>query len=212
RAVALLADYAPSPVATQSYIFVDDVLRQPADPAGWPQTWGIHSLSRGPYVAGSDVQAYYAMDERLVNEPACGHSRKEGLLALPTVSLVTEMENLDIYAMPRERGREFERPVSVEWIDPNGDDGGFQVNAGFRIQGNAGRVEYIPKHSFRLFFRQLYGAAKLNYPLFEDSHVQEFETLVLRGGVNRGFAGDFLEGDRLELREMSTYLRDEWAR
>jgi hypothetical protein len=213
RAVALLPDYAPSPVATQTYIFIDDVLQQPADPAGWPQTWGVHSLTRGPYVAGSDVQADYEMDPRIVNDPAYRDLLVEGLQSLPTISLVTDLANLDIYAMPQARGLEYERPVSVEWIDPTSEDGGFQVNAGFRIQGNAGRVEYMLKHSFRLFFRQSYGAARLNYPLFENSHVSEFETLVLRGGVNRSFAGDFVdEAGNLDLREMTTYLRDEWVR
>jgi hypothetical protein len=213
RAIALLPDHGPAPVMTQSYIFLDDVRNQPADPAGWPETWGIHSLSRGPYVAGTPVEADYAMDARIVNDPTHAPLLEEGLLAIPTISLVTDMANLDIFATPQDRGRETERPVSVEWIDPSGDEAGFQVNAGLRIQGNAGRLEYIPKHSFRLFFRQMYGASKLEYPLFPNSHVQEFETLVLRAGVNRSFAGDFVnENGDLDLREKTTYLRDEWVR
>ncbi|MCC6453344.1 MAG: lamin tail domain-containing protein [Caldilineaceae bacterium] len=213
RAVALLPDYAPSPVTTQSYIFLEDVRNQPAAPPGWPQTWGIHSLSRGPYVEGTPVEADYAMDARVVNDPITGPCLEDGLLAIPTISLVTDQANLDIFATPQARGRETERTVSVEWIDPSSEGDGFQINAGLRIQGNAGRLEYMPKHSFRLFFRQLYGAAKLIYPLFADSHLMEFETLVLRGGVNRSFAGDFVdEAANLDLREKTTYLRDEWVR
>ncbi len=213
RAVALLADYAPSPVVTQSYLFLASVRSQPADPPGWPPTWGVHSLNRGPYLAGAPVEADYAMDPRIVDDSADGDLVGEGLLALPTISLVTDMANLDILATPQMRGRETERPISVEWIDPNGMDHGFQVNAGFRIQGNAGRLEYMPKHSFRLFFRQIYGAAKLNYPLFANSNITEFETLILRGGVNRSFAGDYMdEAGNLDLRQKTTYLRDEWTR
>ena len=213
RAVTLRPDYAPSPVVTQSYIFVESVLQQPADPPGWPTTWGFQPLNRGPFVAGDAVPADYAMDARITDNPIYGNALPDGLLALPSVSLVTDMANLDIFAIPQARGREFERPVSIEWIDPKGADNGFQVNAGFRIQGNAGRLEYIPKHSFRLFFRQLYGAAKLNYPLFATSHITEFETLTLRSGVNRSFAGDFVdEAANLDQREKATYLRDEWAR
>ncbi|HXV44386.1 MAG TPA: CotH kinase family protein, partial [Anaerolineae bacterium] len=96
----------------------------------------------------------------------------------------------------------------VEWIDPTGAGPGFQTNAGIRIQGGAGRWEFIPKHSFRLFFRNEYGAAWLNYPLFADSPVEEFDTLVLRGGVDRSFAGHPDTGD---LRR-STYIEDEWLR
>ena len=213
RAVALLPNYAPSPVVTQSYIFLENVAQQAADPAGWPQTWGVHSLTRGPHVAGTPVEADYAMDARITGDPTARAKLEAGLREIPTLSLVTDMANLDIHATPQARGRDFERPVSIEWIDPNGSDGGFQVNAGIRIQGNAGRLEYMPKHSFRLFFRQSYGAAKLVYPLFENSHIAEFETLTLRGGVNRSFAGDYVdEAANLDLREKTTYLRDEWAR
>lgn len=213
RAVALLPDYAPSPVATHTYIFIDSVVNQNATPPGWPTTWGTHSISRGPYLAGSDVQADYAMDSRITDDPIYRHQLIDGLHEIPTLSLVTDITNLDIYATPQDRGRDFERPVSIEWIDPTGTAASFQVNAGIRIQGNAGRLEYMPKHSFRLFFRQEYGAAKLNYPLFADSHITEFETLVLRGGVNWGFAGDYAdESGRLDQRERATYLRDEWTR
>ena len=215
RAVAFLPDHSPSPVATQSYIFLDDVINQPDDPAGWPQTWGVYSINRGPYVAGAPVEADYAMDARITYNPQYRDLLADGLVAIPSLSLVTDMANLDIYATPQARGRESERPVSVEWIDPTGAQPGFQVNAGIRIQGNAGRLEYMPKHSFRLFFRQQYGAAKLNYPLFPASYVTEFETLVLRGGVNYGFAGDIQDptlGWQIDHRGNTTYLRDEWAR
>ncbi|HXF60761.1 MAG TPA: hypothetical protein VNK95_04045, partial [Caldilineaceae bacterium] len=150
------------------------------------------------------------MDPRVVNDPENGPLLLEGLAAIPTISLVTDMANLDIYADPQARGPETERPVSVEWIDPSGAEPGFQINAGVRIQGGAGRWEHNPKHSFRLFFRRQYGAAKLHYRLFPDSPVTDFDTLVLRGGVNYGFAGDIPEPGQTVNYRNTTYLRDEW--
>jgi hypothetical protein len=212
RAAAFLAGYRPAPVVTRSYLFVDDALAQPADPPGWPITWGTHHIDIGPYQANTPVQADYAMDSRIVDDPLYGPQLRSGLLALPSLSLVLDPAHLDIYADPQTRGPESERPVSVEWIDPSGQEPGFQINAGIRIQGGAGRWEYMPKHSFRLFFKQQYGAAKLNYPLFAGSQVTEFDTLVLRAGVDRGFAGYPSTPEApVDLRQ-TTYTRDEWAR
>jgi hypothetical protein len=211
RAVAFLDGYRPSPAATQSYLFLPDVLAQPAAPSGWPATWGTHRINRGPYHAGAPVEADYAVDTRVVQDAQDGPLLAEGLRSLPSLSLVTDMANLDIYADPQTRGRDTERPVSVEWIEPDGAPG-FQVDAGVRIQGGAGRWEFMPKHSFRLFFRRQYGTAWLNYPLFPDSQVTLFDTLVLRAGVNYGFAGEIPpDGATVDYRR-TTYLRDAWAR
>jgi hypothetical protein len=106
------------------------------------------------------------MDPEIVNDPRYGPTLKDGLLSIPTLSIVTDVQSFKIYANPRERGVDWEEPVSVELIDPSGVGSGFQLNAGIRIQGGAGRWEFMPKHSFRLFFRDKYGASKLKYPLF----------------------------------------------
>lgn len=211
RAVAFLDGYRPSSVATQSYLFLLDVLAQAADPPGWPAAWGTHRISRGPYQAGTPVQADYAMDSRVVGDPQDGPLLAQGLRSIPSLSLVTEMANLDIYADPQARGRETERPVSVEWIEPDGAPG-FQIDAGLRIQGGAGRWEFMPKHSFRLFFRRQYGAPYLDYPVFADAHVTRFDTLVLRAGSDWSFAGYVPEDGRVVDYRKTTYLRDAWAR
>src|SRR5690606_33766357 len=81
-------------------------------------------------------------------------------------------------------------------------------NAGLRIQGGVGRWPRFPKHAFRLFFKGTYGDTKLRYPVFPDSQLAEFDTLVLRTGTYDHFAGDSPMLDR----RLVTYLRDEWAR
>ena len=64
-------------------------------------------------------------------------------VSLPVLSLVTDPahfwdEATGIYVNPEERGREWERPVTVEWLSPEGESG-FSVGAGLRIHGNISR-------------------------------------------------------------------------
>ena len=148
------------------------------------------------------------MDPKVVEDRAYGDRLRDSLLSLPSLSLVTGVENLDIYfADPSARGTEAERPVSVEWIDPTDASAGFQVDAGLRIQGHLGRSELVPKHSLRLLFKKVYGPAQLEYEVFPDSLVDSFDTLVLRAGNNESFAGHPSTKTRL-----ATYAKDEWLR
>ena len=123
------------------------------------------------------------MDPEIVNHPLYQNTIKDALIAIPTLSIVTAAENFDIYTKPEKRGVAWERPVSVELIYPEGDhyQEGFQINAGIRIQGGWGRKGNMPKHPFRLFFKGIYGATKLEYPLFPDSPVESFDTVILSG-------------------------------
>ena len=41
-----------------------------------------------------------------------------------------------------------------------------------------------PKHSFRVLFKDRYGAGKLRFPVFPDSTITNFDTLTLRAGFN----------------------------
>lgn len=208
RAAAFKPGFLPAPVSTQSYIFLDNVLAQPAKPPGFPDTWGQHAVDFLGYHSGELVQADYEMDPTIVNDPRYGPGLKEGLKAIPSLSIVTPIKGFKIYANPRERGVDWEEPVSVELIDPGGAGPGFQINAGIRIQGGAGRWEFMPKHSFRLFFRDRYGTDKLRYPLFPNSPIETFDTLILRAGSDRSFAGHSDAGDQ----RLTTYTHDEWLR
>jgi hypothetical protein len=121
-------------------------------------------------------------------------------LRVPAISLVTATNNLYgrngiMEVNPRnttKRGAAWERPVSVEWIRPDG-EAGFQADCGLRVQGGdyvRGQYNYrttdIPfsKYSFRLYFRGEYGQGRLNYPLFPETTQTSFDTVVLRAGMN----------------------------
>ena len=124
---------------------------------------------------------------------------------LPIISLVTDPVHLwdeatGIYANAQERGRSWERPVTVEWHPPPGEQG-FTVGAGLRIHGNRGRG--AGKQSFRLYFRGEYGPRELAHPLFGAKPGQSFDRLVLRGGFNDTW---FRDGPD------AVYLRDQLIR
>ena len=110
---------------------------------------------------------------------------------LPVLSLVTDPTHLwdeetGIYTNPEERGRSWERPVTVEWLSPEGEVD-FSVGAGLRIHGRSGRL--MAKKSFRLYFRGEYGPRELEYPLFGPEPGQTYDRLVLRAGANDSWLG-----------------------
>jgi hypothetical protein len=202
RAAAFKPNFRPSLIDTHTYIFLDEVLAQPGNPSGFPKTWGGYK--------GVPVTADYEMDPEVVTDPRYADIIEEALTSIPTISIVMNRQNFhDLYANPKRKGRAWERPASIEFIDPHQHQPGFQINAGLRIHGELGRSEYMPKHPLRLFFRSEYGAARLNYPLFPGSSIEEFDTLILRSGVNRSYAG---YPEREEEIKLTTYTRDEWLR
>ncbi|MHC4499504.1 MAG: LamG-like jellyroll fold domain-containing protein, partial [Planctomycetota bacterium] len=184
RAVAVKPGFLDSDVETHTYIFVSDVITQPnGEPPGpgWP-TGSVNNQVID-----------YGMDPDIVDPPsAYADLIDNALLAIPTISLVTDLANLfdsatGIYVHAGSSGRSWERPTSVELINPDGTEG-FQINAGLRIRGGYSRGSWNPKHAFRLFFRAEYGPASLEYPLFEDEGVDEFENVDLRTSQNYSWA------------------------
>jgi hypothetical protein len=106
---------------------------------------------------------------------------------IPVISIVADPGDLDtLHAHPTQRGREWERPINIEYFEPGGALG-FNVKAGIRIHGGRSRA-ISPKKSYRIYFRKSYGGpGRLKYPLFEDSEVTKFDKLVLRAGYNDAF-------------------------
>ncbi|MEL6104539.1 MAG: lamin tail domain-containing protein [Planctomycetota bacterium] len=177
RAVAIAPDYVSLPSVTRTFLFLDDVLTQSPDgsaPPGWPSSWGNNVVD-------------YGIDPEVISLEGASQV-KAALLALPSISVTTALENLfdpatGIYSNAQQDGRDWERPASAEWLNPNGEDG-FQVNAGLRIRGGFSRSGNNPKHAFKLFFRGVYGDSTLNYPVHGDAGVSEFHKLDLRTAQN----------------------------
>ena len=179
RACAFKAGYLVPTVKTHTYIFVNDVKTQSPNGQtpgpGWPPPG-----SYGPHNQIID----YGMDPVIITDSNYADLIDDALLAIPSVSLVTDLKNLfdplsGIYVNAVDTGRLWERPISIELINPDGSVG-FQVDAGARIRGAAGRSSYNPKHNFRFHFRSEYGNAKLKFALYGDEGADEFDGIDLR--------------------------------
>ncbi len=182
KAVAFKKGWESSNIDTQTYLFLDSILKQPADPPeGYPDEWGGNP-------------ADYEMDPEIVDHPDYRDDFEAAFTAFPTLSLGIALEDMfdrreGIYQNTQQEGHEWERPVSAEFIFPNDVDESFGVNAGIRIQGGSSRNTDIPKHSFSLRFRQQYGLGELRYPFFKDqpsghTATNRFDYLQLRSGFN----------------------------
>jgi hypothetical protein len=174
RAIASRPNSLPSEILTHTYLFAEHVLHQPNDPAGFPV---------GP-TAQAGYPSDYEMDPEIVNDPLYAAQMKDALLALPVMSISMKMDDMfgaanGIYTHPLNRGPQWERLCSLEFIPVDGKD--FQVDAGIQVQGNAAREPIkTPKHPLRVTFKGDYGPKKLDYKMFPDSPVSSFDTLILR--------------------------------
>lgn len=126
---------------------------------------------------------------------------KEGndLHKLPVISIITDPENLfdhrnGIYVPGvhyREnrlnsgnyfqRGREWERQVSLEFFDEDGIQR-ISQDIGLRIHG--GLTRFFPQKSLRIYARAEYGLNRIEYPLFNDSRYSEYKRFILRNSGN----------------------------
>ncbi len=213
RAVGYEDDFYPTSTETHTYVFLDDVLQQSGVPEGYPAVW------QGGYVAD------YAMSQNAADlpliagdptytEPQYNQVIKDSLLSLPTMSIVLPSDDLfdpitGIYVNPWGRGELWERAASVEYFFPDGTEG-FQIDGGLRIMGGTSRnLAVSPKLSFRILFKNEYGAGRLNYPFFTDSPIDSYNTIALRSNTRDSWL--FAEGGTTPRRD-SLFFRDQWAK
>ncbi|MEN6306783.1 MAG: lamin tail domain-containing protein [Anaerohalosphaeraceae bacterium] len=191
RAAAFKSDWLQSNVDTQSYIFLNDVIRQATNqntgaqvvPVGYPTQW-ISNYN------GATVTGDYQMDPDVVNSTAYSATIKNDLKSIPTISVVVPVDQLfgtyGIYVDQSQDGSE--REGSLELIDPNGVEV-FNIGCGVKMQGGVGNITGDTggttlnrwksyKLSFRLVFRGVYGG-QLDYPLFGPDAADSYDTVVL---------------------------------
>ncbi|HUF62331.1 MAG TPA: lamin tail domain-containing protein [Verrucomicrobiales bacterium] len=214
RTLAVKAGFIPSNTDTQTYLFLEDIIRQPRYPAGFPTQWGRDS--EVPNVASD-----YEMDPEVAGLSQTW-SVKEALLDIPTLSVVTPPDGLftpdgtpgngqGIYTNPKEVGDAWVRPASIEWILPDGSEG-FQVDCSVQMQGNSSRRPFrMQKHAFRLDFDADYGPSKLRYPIIPENPVDEYNKIILRACFTDSWGLVTWSTPRYRPDD-SQYLRDVWMK
>lgn len=229
-AVAII-DGISSPVISNTYLFIKDIVNQPSNPRGYPGGWGKLHYKLGNYDAGKRAPADYAMDPDITKSTEYKDLMDDALKSIPTLSIVTNPGYLfsysidpdtggiyiytgdvvktdSLYTNNTKMGADWERPSSVEYFNTPDNDG-FQINCGLRIHGGNGRKAYnTPKHSFRLSFRSEYGMSKLNYDLFEEKKAaKRFDHLVVRAPMNFSWLHN-----NVEQRTKAQYVHDRFSK
>jgi hypothetical protein len=204
RAIGPTPEWMPSCIVTHSYLFLDDVIRQPKRPPGFPTNWG--------HTGAGD----YEMDPEVVDSPVYRDSMIESLTSIPSLSLVMHRndwfgpDGRGIYI----RGELDERVVSAEYILPDNIDG-FQIDGTVMIVGGSSPNRWkMDKLSMRLKFTGDHGPSKLRYPLFEDGATDEFDTLVVDARMNNSWAyggGVPVSRPGAGQRDLAQYTRDQFA-
>ena len=217
RAIEQIGD-SLSPVGTASYIFVNSVLNQSNNPAGYPAEWGYYTDVNRWERAIAD----YEMDQEMTTNPTLRPKIIEGLKQLPILSIVSDKDNFFSHENDPDRGgiyiftgppvgdatgHGWTRPSSVELFGgPQQHD--LSTSCGIRLHGGHGRLaEKNPKHSFRLVFKEQYGPKTLRYPLYGEDQPSKFDQLVLRCHFGNAWQ-HWGEGNR----EKAQYTRDVWVR
>jgi hypothetical protein len=234
RAIAYTST-ASSPVVAQTYIFLSGVRTQapgnvPPAGFGWPNRFAADDFGDDDEPGHSWYPADYEMDPQVLNHSAYTAQFEAAMKAIPSISISMDQNLLwdpnfgvyynafakegapnDPYTNPVKNGS-WERPMSIEWIDPNNFSNpnlNFSVNGGIRTHGQASRKPHrTPKKSFRVYFRKGYGESSLRFDMFDYADpVNKFDRLVLRNGGNRSYP--YFDRDQ---RREADYIQDEWAR
>ncbi len=206
RAAAYKPGYLGTNVATMSYLFLEQILRQPPSLSGWPQPM----LNIGSSVNGSSTRQHdYGMDPSVVDAPAYSNDIRTAMTDIPSLCLTVKQS--DMWDANGSGGfyrstSGLEAPVSVELIYPGQPTNSVQADAS--VEGHShDRL----KRTLRLTFRASTGASRFesrlfkDAPLFGDTAVKKVNSIVLRGGNNRCWARGWNP-------TKTTYTEDEFYR
>ena len=126
------------------------------------------------------IRAAAKAEDKMISRPLSLHYFLNEEHSLPIVSVVTDEDNIEgpdgILATANLFDRTVEKPASVAFFS---DEGNFAADCGFKLHG-AGSRGRLRKKSFKVVFRQRYGMAQLDFPLFTDSDTTEFDSFLIR--------------------------------
>ena len=213
RARAFLNGFASDAAVTHTYLFEDDVLAQThagAVAAGYPAAWidkdGVDWTAAN---GGTHPGALYGLHPDIL-ALSTQEELRAMLRAAPSLSLVMARDDWFAYQPPSgpfglyvNSTQPWERGISMEWIEPDGD--AVQLDCGIEVQGSSSSSpEWRSQLSFQLKFTKEHGPAEFDYPVFADSSVESFDTLILDSGNQysiNGKGGDTTKVHDQELRD-----------
>lgn len=203
RAAVVAADFAPSPVATHTYIYLNDVIQQPPliPKEGFPNG---RLVASGPDTG--EVPLDFAMDPAIVQKHAGAEIRQAMESAIPTMvisSSTDDMFGADGFYF----GEDIEKAVSMEVFYPDGtsqqQDAGVESHSHNRL-----------KRALRLNFRSEYGDREWatsifqSFPVGGDTAENKVRRVILRSGNNRSWA----RAQPSQSPEAMAYTEDEFYR
>lgn len=197
RAASFADRFSPSPVATHTYIFLNDVIQQPAQgPEGFPTG---RLIASGPHEG--EVPIDFAMDQSIVQQ----HSDEifQAMQSIPTMILSAGTEEIfgdDGFYF----NDDIEARMSMEVFYTDGtkhqQDTGVESHSHNRL-----------KRALRLNFRSEYGNnvwptnVFRSFPAARNTAADRVRRVILRSGNNRSWA-------RSQLVEATSYTLDEFYR
>lgn len=194
RAAVFKPGWLETRVSSYTYLFLEHVIRQPAEVPGYPRPW--------TWLGGNSYAFHdYEMDPEVVNAASYSGIIIDALRSIPTLSLATAREDLDKFYWGSG-----ERPVSMELIYPDNPRKNVQTDCSAEPHSH-NRM----KRSLQLTFRAELGDAELESSLFQDAPLNgdgaagSCNKIILRGGNNRSWA-------RVWNPERTTYTMDQWYR
>jgi len=178
----------------------------------------IRSFKEG-YFPSEPISATYIINPETINR-----------YQLPVLSITTDVQNffddeMGIYVYGTageegnyaESGREWERPVHLQFFEKDGSLA-FEQDFGARIHGGGGRHSTLK--NIRIYSRDDYGKNSLEYKWFDNDETNEFKRFLVRGAGHRpdcsprdDFASLLLEKqnmDQQHVRHIIVFLNGEY--
>ena len=195
RAIGYIIGVDTSKIYTHTYLFIDDVINQPANIQGWPNN--SYDIGSGNATAVHD----YEMDPDIVNSSQYNADLIQGLKDIPSMSIVLPKDDFwDVNDSDAEKKTSIELIYADDPTKNEQEDGGIEPHSHNRL-----------KRSFRISFKNIYGAGDWDSDIFRNAAVgsetaeNEFDRVVLRAGNNRAWSRNW-NTDR------TAFTRDEWFR
>ncbi|HPI36653.1 MAG TPA: CotH kinase family protein [Ignavibacteriaceae bacterium] len=122
----------------------------------------------------------------IVTDPGNFFSDTSGIYVSGTNGIIGNCSTV-----PRNWNQDWERPVNLEFFEKDKSPA-FNVKAGIKINGGCSRI--YPMKSLAFFFRGEYGYSTLNYRLFPDKTLLNFNNFILRSSAQDWWRTMFRDG------------------